>query len=67
MAGLSVGDTVRTEEELGALPLGAYVRGWDGFRHVKVEGNQWILCVAATSVPHEASSIELPARVLYRG
>lgn len=58
---------LHSESELDALPVGSCVRGWDGFKHVKVEDNQWILCVAVTSVPHETSSIELPARVLYRG
>jgi len=60
-------DWATKEEHLDALPEGSYVKGWDGFKHVKVAGNQWVLCVAATSAPHEASFIELPAQVLYRG
>lgn len=60
------GEWAHSDAELDALPDGSFVRGWGGFKHAKVSGNQWILCVAANSVPHESSSIELPAAVLYR-
>lgn len=55
------------EQELEALPPGSYVQGYDGFKHAKVWDGTWVLCVAHTRDSHEASSIELPARVLYRG
>lgn len=58
---------VTKEAELDALPEHSYVRGYDGFKHAKVSGGKWVLCVEFTRDSHEARSIELPAQVLYRG
>lgn len=57
---------VNTVEELDALPPESYVQGWDGFKHAKTHSGEWVLCVEHTRGSHEATSIELPARVLYR-
>lgn len=57
---------VNSVEELDALPPDSYVQGWDGFKHAKTHGGDWVLCVEHTRGSHAGASIELPARVLYR-
>ncbi len=54
---------VTTVKDLQALPHGSYVRGNDGFGHVK-HLDHWIL-TAGTGHPHPVTGIELPARILF--
>lgn len=53
--------------DLDALPRGAIVRGYDGFRHEKWSDDRWLLIVRAASALHEAHEIERPATLLYGG
>lgn len=57
---------VNSVEELDALPDGAYVQGYDGYKHAKNDEGTWNIVVNHRATPHGSDSIELPALVLYR-
>jgi hypothetical protein len=60
---VSAAEIIETVKALNALPHGSYVRGYDGFGHVK-HLDHWIL-TAGSGHQHDVDSIELPARVLW--
>lgn len=58
---------IGTVVALAELPRGAYVQGYDGFRHAKVSRDLWLLCVDAPELrPHPSKDIRLPATRLDR-